>query len=479
MNQEKSHIAYGYKNKINKAIEADKIPENCLVVTKPENDGERSELFFYDSNFVAHPIATRNKFTSITSARSWVSRYDCVGDYIVVYENGEWHVYIVNANNEFKPVDGSDKITTIVAADPSIFIGGTDNAPTIRVAIDVEGGNGLDVGETGLKLDHATEDSPGAMSASDKSKLDGIETGAEVNTVRSIETGSANGTISVNGVDVVIKGLGSAAFTDSNDYEPIGAGLRYSVVSELPSTGRSDTVYLILNSGSEDNNIYDEYLYTGTEFELIGTTKTDLSNYYTKSETENYVGDLVTAAVSEKADALELDNYYDKDDVDSIISSGIADYAETLTSEIDQKANTSDLAGVATSGSYNDLSDKPQLPVILNVTKAQDGYYYANITYTTAISLLAAGLQIAIYWPENNMIYQCSIWKEFGTQMFFSVQDNTTLRTIKWSKATDKIEPYSAVSFVTTASMGDYVLRSELDNYVLKSELEDVIIEGI
>ena len=38
-----------------------------------------------------------------------------------------------------------------------------------------------------------------------------------------IETGTANGTIAVQGADVAVKGLGSAAFTSASDYEKAGA----------------------------------------------------------------------------------------------------------------------------------------------------------------------------------------------------------------------------------------------------------------
>ena len=51
------------------------------------------------------------------------------------------------------------------------------------------------------------------------------------------------------------------------------------------------------------------------------------------------------------------DNYYTKSEIDTKLTS---------------KANTSDLSTVATSGSYNDLSDKPNIPDINNLyTKAQ------------------------------------------------------------------------------------------------------------
>ena len=51
------------------------------------------------------------------------------------------------------------------------------------------------------------------------------------------------------------------------------------------------------------------------------------------------------------------DNYYTKSEIDTKLTS---------------KANTSDLSTVATSGSYNDLLDKPNIPDINNLyTKAQ------------------------------------------------------------------------------------------------------------
>lgn len=44
----------------------------------------------------------------------------------------------------------------------------------------------------------------------------------DASVVHSVATGTANGTISVDGEDVAVKGLGSAAFTDSSAYQPAG-----------------------------------------------------------------------------------------------------------------------------------------------------------------------------------------------------------------------------------------------------------------
>lgn len=59
-----------------------------------------------------------------------------------------------------------------------------------------------------------------------------------------------------------------------------GAGLDFIVVEELPETGQKGIVYLIAKDG-EAPDVYDEYVWiTATDtFELIGSTKVDLSGY--------------------------------------------------------------------------------------------------------------------------------------------------------------------------------------------------------
>lgn len=56
-------------------------------------------------------------------------------------------------------------------------------------------------------------------------------------------------------------------------------GIDYQIVSTLPSTGAKGTIYLLANSSSETQNIYDEYIYVNNNWEKIGTTAVDLSDY--------------------------------------------------------------------------------------------------------------------------------------------------------------------------------------------------------
>lgn len=85
----------------------------------------------------------------------------------------------------------------------------------------------------------------------------------------------------------------SETYTRTEIESLVGDLISFEIVQELPSTGISThKIYLVPKSTSETNNVYDEYINTtGTSagWEKIGETSVDLSNYYTKAETENYV----------------------------------------------------------------------------------------------------------------------------------------------------------------------------------------------
>ena len=55
--------------------------------------------------------------------------------------------------------------------------------------------------------------------------------------------------------------------------------IKFSIVSELPSTGESNIIYLVPNTTSSEKNVYDEYIWVNNAFEIIGSTAVDLTNY--------------------------------------------------------------------------------------------------------------------------------------------------------------------------------------------------------
>lgn len=67
--------------------------------------------------------------------------------------------------------------------------------------------------------------------------------------------------------------------------------LKKEVVTSLPSTGKDDVIYLLKNK-SDSNNVYSEYLWINGNWEIIGDTKVDLSEYAKKSEIKTKLSDM-------------------------------------------------------------------------------------------------------------------------------------------------------------------------------------------
>lgn len=166
---------------------------------------------------------------------------------------------------------------------------------------------------------NATSTKGGVLTDDQAVKLNGIATGATKNTA-STTTPKMDGTAAVGTETAYAKGdhvhptdtsrapiasptftgtpkaptatagtkdtqIATTAFVDTAITNAISGiqGISYEVVQTLPATGAAGVIYLISNSGS-GQNIYDEYIWTGTAFEKIGTTDVDLSGYQPKMD---------------------------------------------------------------------------------------------------------------------------------------------------------------------------------------------------
>ena len=158
---------------------------------------------------------------------------------------------------------------------------------------------------------NATTSTAGLMSSEDKTKLNGIATGATAN------TGTITG-VSVNGTSVATSGVANITSvpasilsgaipssvtattqTAGNNSTKIATtafvataitnaisgitGISFEIVTTLPSTGNAGTIYLVSHGGT-GTNIYDEYIYVNNAWEKIGTTDVDLSGYVQTSD---------------------------------------------------------------------------------------------------------------------------------------------------------------------------------------------------
>ena len=132
-----------------------------------------------------------------------------------------------------------------------------------------------------------------------------------------------------------------------------------------------------------------EDYYDKTEVDDLLDLKADKSNTYTKTEVDNalnlkadksttYTKSQVDSALALKADASSV---YTKGQTDTLLNA---------------KANTSDLATVATSGSYNDLTNKPTIPA----AQVQSDYEQAD---STAVDYIKNKPDLSVYATTEDL----------------------------------------------------------------------------
>lgn len=123
------------------------------------------------------------------------------------------------------------------------------------------------------------------------------------------------------------------------------------VVDELPLVGKDNVIYLVRKEGAGDD-IYNEYIWTGTSYELFGSTATDLSDYYNKDSVNELLDTKVDKQEgkglssndytnAEKSKLASLENY-DDSELRAAIDS-LHNYDDTeIRQEIDKLSNESE-----------------------------------------------------------------------------------------------------------------------------------------
>ena len=95
------------------------------------------------------------------------------------------------------------------------------------------------------------------------------------------------------------------------------------IVDALPLTGKDNVLYLVPKKGS-DKDIYNEYIWTGADYEFMGTTAVDLTDYYQKREVDELLDNKVNKVdgkqlstndytTAEKTKLASLENYDDSE----------------------------------------------------------------------------------------------------------------------------------------------------------------------
>lgn len=110
--------------------------------------------------------------------------------------------------------------------------------------------------------------------------LGDVEAGAQVNKIEKIKVNGVELSIITKEVDITLpdsytKIEADDLFATKSEVSAIPK-FAVKVVDELPLTGEAATVYLV-KTGSENDNLYTEYIYVDGSFEELGTQKIDIS----------------------------------------------------------------------------------------------------------------------------------------------------------------------------------------------------------
>ena len=160
------------------------------------------------------------------------------------------------------------------------------------------------------------------------------------------QTGVQGGTL----VTITLSDGQTTSFTVYN-----GINTNFQVVDELPTENIStSTIYLILADVQSEDNIYDEYIYIDGDWEHIGSTSVDLSDYVTKTYFNQNVGDATKNYVV--AQIAKIHNLY----IEMYESGSVPAVGQALT------LTNSNFARVPVVGQYFGL---------LEVVNTKDKYY--------------------------------------------------------------------------------------------------------
>jgi hypothetical protein len=277
--------------------------------------------------------------------------------------------------------------------------------------------------------------------------------------------------------------------------ESLDLGITKEVVSVLPTENISDnTLYFVPN----DKGSHNEYLYINDMWELVGSTETNFTDYYTKQETDTLLGGKANSVHSHvvsditdfptiptKTSELTNDSGYitnvtwedviDKPELSQVaISGSYSDLNNTPTiptktsqlindsgfltsssgvitsvswSDITNKPNFST---VATSGSYTDLSNKPTIPNVYNKT----------------LTIQKNGTNVATFTSNSNTDVTADI--TVPTKVSELSNDSGFITGVSWDKVTNK------PTLATVATSGSYTDLSNTPTIPTKvSQLEN------
>lgn len=246
------------------------------------------------------------------------------------------------------------------------------------------------------------------------------------------------------------------------------------IVDKLPENNISlEAIYLLKKTSSAVNDYYEEYIYVGGGWELIGNTSVKLSDYYTKEEVDNLLKAITGGT---------FEGYYNKSEINTLLSNKVSiatlnDYYDksTVNTLLNKKANTSDLVNYASKDDISSAVDR-------NTGKIN--YVYSNgtmaggkITFPTGIKFKTDFEYIFdLHFSTNDVVddsYKIQIVDSDGTAIGISDYKDTKQATFGDFK---QIVLHTGVKYFIKfhAYCSSYTVNSSTSQYFYTDALADI-----
>ena len=237
--------------------------------------------------------------------------------------------------------------------------------------------------------------------------------------------------------------------------------LKRKIVADLPAEGEANVIYMVANDQG-DNNIYDEYMWLNGEWEILGNTSVDLTNYYTKSEvyTKSEIDNTFATLAA-------LNNYALKSDIPTV---------PTKVSELQN-----DLGFLTEHQDLSDYAKKSEIPDVSNFVESNELRNYVQVSaYNEKVDSIDAQIQSL---NEQNGILNSLIGKSVSEDELAATLANYT-PTLGLGQAVEAAG-YATKTYVEAAiqnaqigggegsnvDLTNYVQKEDLNAYAKKSDL--------
>lgn len=196
------------------------------------------------------------------------------------------------------------------------------------------------------------------------------------------------------------------------------SGLEPEIVTELPTTGNSNKIYLVLKENSEEgsNDIYNEYLWIDNKYEHIGSTdmNIDLTPYATKQWVKDEIPKI-----------LHLRNSYETEE----------ELITVLQEAVDEHNNGKDviiLSNIELDKENSSMSDVYYFPS--NLTLKNNKYILSGGVANLANHNITTGIGSSTYSGLSHFKLEITVVNNIVTEYDWLEYDDTSLRVLEVNK---------------------------------------------